>query len=232
MEVVFEILIKEDNEFQVSRLLTEDKEFRNRFPAIENIRMFEGQIPVDENKEGALINKLYGYTYKSADGKELAQFRSNGFAYNKLGDYPGGDEYIKSALSAWALYAKCNPNASITRLGLRFINVITVNGFDGDYQKYFWVYLNHSDAIGNIDMFQYRYSKDFPELGCKAVVGFNPAASTESNQAKFLFDIDVLKDGNVAKDEMSINDAFMLMRNCKNMIFFATLNNKLLEQYK
>jgi uncharacterized protein (TIGR04255 family) len=232
MEAIFEVTIKDTHGDDVSKLLINNDDFKKRFPIQEDMYSFESIFDASGVEAPSSSSKKFGYTYKAADNKELTQFRNNGFSYNKLGDYPGGDQFIESALYAWKLYAASGIKIEPSRLGLRYINVISVPGYSGNPQEYFNVFLHHTDKIGKIEKYQYRYAIDFTDCGCSGIVNFQPAGAVEASEAKFILDIDIIKQNPIISSHDEFKDHFTTMRNCKNKIFFNTLTEKLLGKYR
>ena len=69
-------------------------ELQARYPNVDEMRTFEaalafrpGTPPVPRGEDKG----LHGYVFKSEDGKDLAQFREDGFTVNRLSPYTGGD---------------------------------------------------------------------------------------------------------------------------------------------
>lgn len=233
IEVVFDVSFVEEKHFDVNQFEIKNTPLNKKLPIVEKMNLFEGVI----NSEGAMSSSRHsmGFFYKSEDGKEQVQFRKNGFSYHKLGDYPGWDKFSESAMNALKVYQSLYNKASISRLGLRFINLISISDYNNNDKNFFNVFINTSEAkdIPTINQCRYRYSTEFKQLNCQANVNFGLSAIVDKTNAKFILDIDVFKDkAPISSQKKEILSSYNEMREAKNIIFFSTLNEKSLEQYK
>ncbi|MES2996896.1 MAG: TIGR04255 family protein [Verrucomicrobiota bacterium] len=79
-------------------------------------------------KEGGDLPKVQMYESRGAmqflseDGKQLVQFRPNGFSFNRLAPYGSLDDYLPEIESAWNLFVKLTKPVVIRKIGLRMIN--------------------------------------------------------------------------------------------------------------
>ena len=230
MEVVFGVSIEDDSNFDIQKLNISGENFRNTFPTQEDIK----EIIIDANDKNSHVStKNLGYAYKTSDNEELTQFRSNGFTYSKLGNYAGGDDFLKNVLSTWSTYRDSRDKFKISNIGLRYINVITVDNFNYNYKEFFKVFLETTDEIGKIEKHRYKYTKDFVEQKCTSVVNFYLDTIKSDGEAKFILDIDIIKKDIISPlSNKDLEEHFKDMRYCKNVIFFSTLEKEILEQYK
>jgi len=228
MEVVFEVLFSDENNGNIEGLCVETPDFKERFPNRNELFLFEAKLGSQENSTSK--SSLIGFSYDN--GEELSQFRQDGFSYNKLGNYPGWDQFIKNAIDVYQHYPFQSEN--IKRCGLRFINVIEIEKYNGVPKDYFNVFLeaDESASISDIDKYMFKYSCIDEKQDCQINVNFRLSDISKSLEAKFILDIDVLKTSvdSVQKIE-DLVDIFTTMRNSKNRIFFSFLKKKVLEYY-
>ncbi|MDA0348828.1 MAG: TIGR04255 family protein [Verrucomicrobia bacterium] len=62
--------------------------------------------------------------FQSEDGKQLVQFRTNGFSFNRLAPYDGLDKYLPEVKAKWELFSELVKPVQIRKIGLRTINRI------------------------------------------------------------------------------------------------------------
>lgn len=67
---------------------------------------------------------LHGYFFRSDDGKNIAQFRIDGFTFNRLKPYTSLDDILPLAMEMWRVYCDTAQPEVVTRLALRYINYI------------------------------------------------------------------------------------------------------------
>ncbi len=236
VEAVLDITTNELDEADLRLLDVETVALKNGFPKKDQIHLFEGCFS-EKGKEHQVSykNKPLGYSYKSDDQKEIAQFRVNGFSYNRLQPYPGWNDFIKSGLEAWSIYKDIRKRVEIKRLGLRFINVIEVPGETVTPSKYFKVAIESQlkAGLGRIRQFQYKYVREFEENDCFAIVNFAQLAQRDAGPARFVLDIDVIKEAPAkGLEELEVSKYLEHMRQAKNTVFFDTLKSGTLERYR
>ena len=81
---------------------------RGAFEALVEVRHGQPQVPK------ATDRGLHGHFFESSDGCDIAQFRVDGFTYNRLAPYTDGGAVIKEALRLWNLHVEvARPNVVI-----------------------------------------------------------------------------------------------------------------------
>lgn len=228
METVFEILFSDENETDAKSLCIENNNMKNRFPSRNDLFLFEAKLG-DQNNTSSK-SSLIGYSYENSE--ELTQFRTDGFSYNKLGNYPGWDDFIKNAVDIYDFYP--SKSRSIKRLGLRYINVIEIEKYDGVPKNYFNVFLETEGnaSLSDAENFSLKYTSRDDRQNCQINVSFQLSDISKLSVAKFILDIDVLKTGvDRPQSSKDLVDIFGAMRDSKNKIFFSFLKEKVLEQY-
>jgi uncharacterized protein (TIGR04255 family) len=78
-------------------------------------------VPVAE-----AINTPLGFTYESADGRQVFQVRTDGFTLNRLAPYQNWDLFAGEARRLWKKYKELAHPEYIELLGLNYINHIFV----------------------------------------------------------------------------------------------------------
>ena len=95
-----------------------------------------------------------------------------------------------------------------------------------------------SESLGSLREIGYHYVSEFDTYGCTAIVNLFPAKNSDKLTNKvfskyFILDIDVVKTDlpDKVKDK-DMKEFFSQMRDVKNTIFFNTLSDTVLEEYK
>ena len=237
IEAVLDITTTEIAGTDIKELQSKNNVFKRHFPKMEQIHLFEGSIAsaVEAGAKHQITyrDKPLGFTYKSEDEKEVAQFRVNGFSYNRLQPYPGWEEFVKAGTEQWEMYKKVRKkNLEIQRIGLRFINLIKMNG--DNIADHFNIQLSFPEKtkLTKPKQFQYRYMVEFEALECLGIVNFALADSNEAEK-NYVLDIDIIKQAtNKPIEEKQILVYLEQMREAKNTIFFETLTTKTVKVYK
>jgi len=99
-----------------------NREVQNAFQA--QFRFGEkGTFEADPVTTKAL--SLRGYLFRSKDGR-IAQFRRDGFTFNRLAPYTTWEEVRDEALKLWGVYREVAQPERLERLALRYLNRLVV----------------------------------------------------------------------------------------------------------
>src|SRR5579864_1452406 len=110
--------------FEVEAFTSLKGKLRDTYPVVEERRLFEARF---EMKEGKALppdteeKGLQGYFFQSEDRRNIAQFRRDGFTYNRLAPYTSWGDLQPEALRLWDLYAEVAAPEKLDRLALRYI---------------------------------------------------------------------------------------------------------------
>src|SRR3989304_396465 len=67
-----------------------------------------------------------GLRLQSADDRYIAPFNREGFIFSRLQPYESWDQFKEEAMRLWNVYAELAKSLEVQRLGVRFINRITL----------------------------------------------------------------------------------------------------------
>lgn len=234
IEGVLDIQLSEEGGLLAEKFDISDKVFNKRFSKKERVAFFESQI---EFKKEQVSNRhgVVGFVYKNENNQELTQFKLDGFSYHNLKAYPGWPVFFENAMYAWQKYKKCRKKHEIIRLGLRFINLITIPKSCEQLSDYFAVDMHFpaNGKLGDVKQFQYRYVADFPDIGCDSTVNFVQQPISTSDDGKiFILDIDIsMKELPENMNNVTLEKCFGKMRQVKNRVFFNHLTDKTVEMF-
>jgi uncharacterized protein (TIGR04255 family) len=210
--------------------LDDDVGLKTKFPITENIHLFETKMnPSDIQYR----SKTLGFQHKNTSGTRIMQFRSNGFSYHALNNYPGWDRFMDEAMEAYAYYKTLRQDPCVEALGVRFINTIALAD-DEDVHAAFNVILENKKADAFVIDHSpfYRFVSSFPESSCQAIVNFGPAEQGDDPK-KFTLDIDVItKTIGHAFGDATLKACLSKTREVKNIIFFNFLKERTWEKYR
>src|SRR2546422_8360889 len=124
-EAIFDFRVKARAGFRGEEFAPLQSQLANRFPKMEPRRGLQATFAVIEGKGRPPVVQdlgLQGYFFKTSDEKTIAQFRVDGFTFNRLHPYTSWKELFPQALDLWRLYASVSKPEVITRLAVRYIN--------------------------------------------------------------------------------------------------------------
>lgn len=183
----------------------------------------EGDAP----PEFRVSQGLGAMQFVSDDEKQLVQFRTTGFSFNRLAPYGGLDDYLPEIAEGWQLFRSLAKPVVIRKVGIRMINRIFLPLTDG--QLNFADYLLNPPLLpappgelGFLGFFEQHMAAD-PATGDRANIVRTTEAITDSRMPLIL-DIDVFRLCETdPSDWNEIKSALASLRNLKNRIFNHTL---------
>lgn len=205
--------------------------FKTAYPKKEEQRVVEfgfeqkaGNPPQSLTRDHGVI----GYRFRSEDGKELVQCRKDGFTFNRLKPYPGWEDVSAKAAAAWEKYRLAFPEATITRVALRYINQIFVpiNRTGCVLADYFAVNLpgpkveglSHTGFMG-----QGLLHDSLSGLDANWIFAHQP--NPDPTKLAVVLDIDVFAQGEKVV-EIGVPELWESMRGLKNRLFFGSITSK------
>lgn len=176
-----------------------------------------------------------GLWLKSEDEKTVAQFRVDGFTFNRLKPYTSWEEICPEAMRLWRIYVDITQPRSVMRLAVRYINRLPLPaGASGiELEDYIITAPRAPQSVPDvISTFAMRTVLAHPERR----LGANVAQILEANpqdpsRAVLLFDINVYRIGELQVDDEVLQDVLADLRLYKNQIFFGSLTENFIESF-
>jgi len=223
-----------DPDFQPEAFLSLKDRLREHYPVAEERRFFQASFEFREGKAMPPEEKfggLQGYNFKSEDGRNVAQFRVDGFTYNRLAPYTSLDEIRPAALDLWGLYVELAKPEKLDRLALRYINRIAIPS-KGTLAEYFQVLPTHFPGSPKyLATFVTRISSHDPDTGYFANVGQALERGVDPLLATVTIDIDVYRVSDLAVESQKLVPIIEGLRKMKNEIFFGAITEATAELY-
>ena len=161
----------------------------------------------------------------------VAQFRVDGFTFNKLAPYTSWDEVFAEALRLWRIYVQAARPLDLARMAVRYVNRLQLPS-PADLSKYLEVPPTLPPPLSHrMQEYLTRFVIVDRDRDASAVIIQALERSLDSAVMSLLFDIDAFRDDALAPDDSSIPDVFQRLRDLKNEIFFATLTESTVEMY-
>ncbi len=178
---------------------------------------------------------LQGFQFLSSDDKQIVQFRSHGFSFNRLAPYTGLHKYLPQIRKRWLQYAKIAKPVKITAVRLRYINriLLPVNGGNVNIDEYFLNGPRLADP-GRLTLtgFLDQYSAVDRNSGYQvnSVLTFQ---GLEGDGLPIIFDNGVVAAETGEVDDWAwIRGTILELRELKNHIFVKTLTEKCLNLFQ
>lgn len=221
--------------FQAEAFREVKEKLKSRFPEVEEQTGFQGQFGFRDGKPESSVRSvgLRGYFLKSEDGLNVAQFRVDGFTFNRLRPYTTWDLVSADALELWDLYLEVARPEKVTRLALRYINRLELP----------------QDALQEASSYlasPQQLPKGIPQTlrSCLARVvleddrpggllaNISQAFTKEAGNTILILDIDAYKEAEIDPKSREIPEILEQLRDLKNRIFFGSLTDRVLTGFE
>jgi uncharacterized protein (TIGR04255 family) len=185
--------------------------------------------PSDYSRQQRVLSALQ---FRKKDGKQLIQFRSQGFSFNRLAPYGSLDEYLPEIKRTWSLYASLVQPRNIRSILLRYVNKILLPiGPDPIIlSEYFNISTFPAEKLSVIGFFNQIAVVD-PETENIANVILT-GLPVEGNKAPIVLDISATWKGTLPIDEKQLMEKIASLRVLKNAVFGRILTRKCLSLYQ
>ncbi|MBI4503774.1 MAG: TIGR04255 family protein [Gemmatimonadetes bacterium] len=241
-EAIVDFRVKAAPGFQAERLREPIARLRDRFPNVEERRGMRasfgpfGIASASKARElGGNVQDLglQGFFCRSQDAKTIVQFRNDGFTYNRLQPYTSWDEIRPEALSLWTLYTEVARPEVVVRVALRYINRLQFPLPIENTARYLTAGPSvPPDLPVEISSFLLR---TVLEDSARDVTTNLVQASEQNLDPRVLsviLDIDSFKSKESGFRPDEIAPTLETLHDVKNMVFFSSLTEEILENYE
>jgi len=186
-------------------------------------------------ENGQWVNSLptpatIGWIYQTST--EIAQFRVDGFTFNKIAPYTTWEQVFGEAHRLWKIYKDVARPKQISRIAVRYINrmrFIAPTSLAEYIESPPTVPAPISKVVRE---FLSRIVIDDQERRASAVITQALEPRIDQDQVTLLLDIDAFRESNVPQNDSELPMAFEQLRKLKNEIFFASITEKTAEMYE
>jgi uncharacterized protein (TIGR04255 family) len=204
---------------------------RQTHPKVKDVRQFKADSRLDPRHQvpapAGVESNLSGHHFLSEDESSIAQFRVDGFTFNRLRPYPGGDVVLAEALRLWAIYVRIAAPVAVSRAALRYINHIT-------FPKARMADLLDAaptppeGCTGNvIQGFLDRIQCYDPESDLTVIRTIASAASKPATDGvSVIIDIDAFRRADMGVGEPELRVVLDNLRGVKNRVFFGSITDR------
>lgn len=205
----------------------------DRYPDVFEARGARAEFGWKETKFYSTASEVAdtsGIWLKSADSLEVAQFRINGFTFNRLGSYPGWDVIFPEAMRLWRVYVDVLQPGPPTRVGVRFINRFAVQLPIENIGEFLTstppIPPGAPQHVANLQSRLLTIDED-----SRFAVGIVQSLERTIDLRKISVTIDI--DAFVAPPfEQRIEEILAMLRERKNRVFFTSVTGKTLELFR
>jgi uncharacterized protein (TIGR04255 family) len=210
---------------------------RDRYPKFRQQTIQHVQTgEVEGGLPGLRINQGLGaMQFLKDDGRQLVQFRPNGFSFNRLAPYTSLDDYLPDIEATWGTFRDLAKPIMIRKIGIRMINRIRMPMEDGklNFGDFLLVPPKLPETGVNLDFLGFldQHMAIDADTGNRA----NIVKTTEVPQdgtLPLILDIDVFHPCQTEPGEWTeIRSRIDSIRDLKNRIFRSTLTPRCLNLF-
>lgn len=198
------------------------------YPKVEEVHSWGGMIHVGKAGFQAtdFEEGLKGYMYKSEDQRSLAQFRIDGFTFNRLEPYTSWESVFSEALDLWALYVDTSNPSAVNRLALRYINRFQLpTSLMTEVEKYLKTAPRvpegvDIEAVDSLGISAHAFDK---ASEVHTILRTSIDREEGSRQLQVVLDTDVFVSGSFSTDPDELKQYFGELRERKNQIFQGSI---------
>ena len=236
-ECLIDFRVKFDSEIHAVIFEFMEAKIKKDYPNVEKIRRFKTRLEIDKDGRGLFqSNKdagLEGLIFKSEDNKNLAQFRINGFTFNKLKPYTKWDEIITESHRLWEEYVNIAKPKHVTRIATRYINHLKIEKSVVDISEYLTAPpVLPVELKFKLNSFLSKNVVHDGETGITSNITQGLEEDVSKNYLRLILDIDcyIVEEIDPIIDNIWVR--FEELRDMKNRIFFSSLQKEKLVALK
>lgn len=218
----FRVVLPESSDVQGLKRLAES--LTAEFPDLEEIWSWGGEIQF--GKEGVRARQaeggLRGYRVKSPDQLQVAQFRIDGFTFNRLRPYSAWEEVYPIAIRLWRMYVDASSPVDTTRIALRYINRFEVPVKSIDDARDFITFspsLPDGLSLSGLESYESRSKHKVPKSGLETILTQSIGYTSPGGELNVIIDIDTFIMRSFSGNEEELERVFNTLRSQKNQIF-------------
>jgi uncharacterized protein (TIGR04255 family) len=234
-EALIDIRVKLPGNISLADLEKLQEHIGVEYPDKATRRMWEGTFEMKTEKDPLQKSQFQfdGYVFTSGDRRQVVQYRLDGFSFSRLRPYSKWDDVFAEAQRLWDIYLNGTKPLLVTRLAVRYINSIEIPSKTFDYDDYFTAAPKIPPALPQgLSHFLTRLVIPFPDRDANAIITQTPLQKHDPINTVMILDIDVSKEMNVGPQDRRISEAFAILRNTKNEIFFSSVTEKTKELFR
>jgi len=211
-------------------------ELSNDYPVKEEAWLVEGTFAFSSEAGSAVSSsarRLNGYFFRSRDEKQLAQFRLDGFTFNRLAPYTSWDELTPEAFRLWEIYKKIAGPQALHRIAVRFINRIALPGTATELDDFLTAVPRIPGELpqlmaGFFSRVVVPLSMPNTNAAIVQAMGLPPAAPVNT----ILLDVDVFRAEELDPAPSFLRPLFDEFRAFKNHAFFGSLTEQAVRAFE
>ena len=228
VEAIIDFRVKLPSSFDVSRFSSLKEPLKDSYPRLEKKRLVQFGLQITpERFQQTLEDKgPSGYFLTSDDGKNVAQFREDGFTFSRLRPYTKWETVFPEARRLWKLYFDEASPELVTRIAVRYINQMNIPLPIDDFAHYLTAPPTVPTTLPQtVSQFMTRIVIHDEKQDISANITQALQKGAKPEYVTIILDIDVYKakESGSGFEESEMWPTFEQLRELKNRIFFESI---------
>ena len=227
IEALIDIRVKLPPHIDVVTLRKIHSSISKEYP--EEKEIIRGRITFKAAKATAEDAIQHECAYISANEKQIAQARLDGFTFSRLRPYETWKSLRSEAYRLWRLYAEVSSPESITRVALRYINRLEIPIPFKDFNEYITAPPSIPPNLPQEGLSSFLTRIVIPVPAFKAVAIITQALEPRTSEkiASVILYIDVFKEQQFDSDGKEAWEVIDKLHTLKNNIFFESITEEM-----
>ncbi len=197
---------------------------------------FSFKVDASSSPEVDGSKSQHGFRLTSKDGLQILQIRRDGFSFSRLKPYTRWEAFSGETRKVMAIFERITEPNFVSRLALRYINVIDIPASEFVMGDYFSTRLHIAEGLKcEVDNFFLNLTVVHPDNDVWAVINQTRQPSQSERGidiTPILFDIDVFQDGvNFRPNSQEFWDRIEKIKEFRTMIFQSGITDKARELF-
>ena len=237
-EALIDIRTQLPGSVSLSDLENLHRQIQDKYPEKRSRVMWEAAVQLKGEKAPfkTTRHQIDGYLFGTPEGKQgkqVVQYRLDGFSFSRLHPYTQWEELYGEAMRLWGIYRSVTKPVLVKRLATRYINSIEIPSKKFDYEEYFTAAPKIPPGLPQLlSHFFTRLVIPFPDQGATAIVMQTPSGKPDPVNSTVILDIDAFAEASLASDDSKIDEIFGILRKVKNEIFFSSITERTKELFR
>jgi uncharacterized protein (TIGR04255 family) len=233
-EALFDVRVKTRTGFDAQTFLNLKSQLSARYPHVNEHRGVEMEFRREDMPKPRIQDLgMRGVFFRSNDRTTIAQFRIDGFTFNRLSPYTSWEELFPEFLGLWDLYRQTAEPERAVRLAVRYINRIPIPIGERKLERFLVAPpMIPADLPQDMRGFLSRITlvEPFDEFEATVAQALEPTVSDV--QAAIILDVDVHTEGSYPVAGETIAELFKRFREFKNRVFFSFLKEDTIKEFE
>lgn len=237
-EAIIDFQVELPTTTTVSKALTEvEAEVQMGYPLVQTQVSLTGEVSLGlEHADVRQVGErqVNGRFYQTEDKLQIAQFRLDGFTFNRLVPYTDWNEVFPETMRLWNLYRQAFAPSLISQLSVRFINHLSVPTSVDRLSDYFTAPVKIPEGLpSKVTNFLTRITLMEEESNISTDITQALGQSSVEGSTFTLLDINSYRTFEHLDpyDTENIKSTLNELRNTKNRTFFGSITERTVELY-